>query len=84
MADRQVYAEHTKVPDSPCGGSQYSDAMTFHGVLGTLGPGNWESVNAGETGFAKAAKAATSKGTPVIADVVWNRRGPHFVVLDAF
>jgi hypothetical protein len=53
-------------------------------VLGNLGLGNWECVNAGEKGFAKAAKTATGKGAPVIGHVVWNGGGAHFVVIDEF
>lgn len=82
--EKQVYAEYTKVTGSPYDGSQYSDAMKFPAVLGNLGLGNWECVNAGEKGFAKAAKTATGKGAPVIGHVVWNGGGAHFVVIDEF
>ncbi|MBL8898455.1 MAG: hypothetical protein JNM84_12535 [Planctomycetes bacterium] len=80
--EEQVYAEYTKVTGAPYDGSQYSDAMHFPAVLNNLGLGNWECVNVGEGGFAKAAKSATDSGAPVIGHVVWNGGGAHFVVID--
>ena len=83
--EKAVYAEYTKVTGSPYDGSEYSDADNFPAVLKNLGLGEWEVYDMPANSFAATAKAATDRGSPIIARVEWSGNlGAHFVVIDEF
>lgn len=82
--EKDVYKKYD--PSGSYDGTSYTFGDKLVALLDGLGIGKWKCTNYGETGIGAAIVAAGNvydiSSMPVIAHIVWDGGGAHFVLID--